>query len=572
MTPLYLTQPETNPAHSHGTVVYDAKENEYVIRAEPAVLQMCKRLFPGSGHRRFKDCVKFKATRRATGELNWLLLRFPMTLDCGDRFDIDRAKAIDHAARRESATVLRRDAMPITFKGTPYPYQLEGVSFLTMNERGLLADDMGLGKTVTGLAALAQAEATPALIVVPCAVQRQWCDMADAWLQMPSGDLLQSQAAILKGQKTYEIPDTPLTVIHYGLLRHWRKALQERGYKAIIFDEVQELRHTGTEKYSAASILSQDVQYCWGLTGTPIYGYGSEIWAVLNAIDFQCLGDWESFSREWCTGYDTKIIADPKTLGDYLRREGLMLRRRKSEVQDQLPAKRRAVIDIDHDEDQYRKLIAQAVTIARGYDGIKEYIEKGKAAREAMEKARRAAGIAKAGYVADFAATLIDAGEKPIMFAWHHDVHDILAERLEKYRVVHITGRQTEAEKRQALATFKGGDADLCLLSLRSTAGLDGLQGVGTCVVFAELDWSPAVHSQCEDRLHRIGFEKDSLLCYYLVSNTSFDLTIQEVLGLKVGQFVSIMGDEHESAEAKQQAGEAAMSHIQAVIQRLKAA
>ena len=104
-----------------------------------------------------------------------------------------------------------------------------------------------------------------------------------------------------------------------------------------------------------------------------------------------------------------------------------------------------------------------------------------------------------------------------------------------------ITGRETELQKQRAADDFMGGKTDLLCISLRSASGLN-LQRA-TCVVFGELDWSPAVHSQAEDRAHRIG-QKDSLLCYYLVSPKGSDCDMQDALGLKVSQFVSLMGDQ----------------------------
>ena len=95
---------------------------------------------------------------------------------------------------------------------------------------------------------------------------------------------------------------------------------------------MQELRRASSEKYSAASLLSEACERVIGLSGTPIYNYGGEIWNIVNILDYHFLGDWESFSREWCAGYGNGIVSRPQLLGDYLRREGLMLRRTKQEV------------------------------------------------------------------------------------------------------------------------------------------------------------------------------------------------------------------------------------------------
>jgi hypothetical protein len=148
-------------------------------------------------------------------------------------------------------------------------------------------------------------------------------------------------------------------------------------------------------------------------------------------------------------------------------------------------------------------------------------------------------------------------------------VHDLLIEFL-SCKVSRITGKENAGEKDESIRAFAAGEVPVVLLSLRAAAGLDGLQGRGTCVVFAELDWSPAVHSQCEDRLHRIGVEAESLLCYYLVSSTSYDATVQSVLGLKVGQFVGIMGDAGDTAADREVAEGAAKKHLDGIIERLK--
>ena len=67
---------------------------------------------------------------------------------------------------------------------------------------------------------------------------------------------------------------------------------------------------------------------------------------MVNILDFHCLGDYESFTREWCYGYGNQIVAKPERLGEKLREEGLMLRRTKRDVLRELPPKRRLVMPV----------------------------------------------------------------------------------------------------------------------------------------------------------------------------------------------------------------------------------
>ena len=551
--------------HTYGTLSYNRRSKCWTIKGEPCVTELAKRLFPGCDGRG-RGVARFTAHRRIIGDLNWLMLRYPLEIRESDRkrWEESLDEAREYAFRREQALSAPETAQPPegSFSGTLLPFQQEGLGFMLASRRCLLADEMGLGKTVQALSFLATTAAYPAILVVPPHLIRNWQREIERFLN-PDGRL---RVHVIKGLTSQPLPEADIYLIHYLLLRGWKDVLPEAGFKTAIFDEIQELRRNGTGKYSAASLLSESCENVIGLSGTPIYNQGGEIWNVVNILDFHFLGDWESFSREWCYGYNRAMVAKPELLGEHLRREGLMLRRLKSDVLGELAPKRRLVQEIDWDDQVYRELmkpVADQLKILRATDDPSK--------RAIIEDAicqqqRQATGVAKAPFVAAFVRALLDGGEKVLLMAHHHAVMDIYRKELKTYHPGFITGRETDAQKDAASAAFMSGKTDLLCISLRSASGLN-LQRA-TCVVFGELDWSPAVHSQAEDRAHRIG-QKDSLLCYYLVSPRGSDRDMQDALGLKVSQFVSLMGDAQPDGDEAFLRQSEARDRIRRLVERL---
>ncbi len=559
--PAYLRDGQPG-AHTYGTLSYNRRAKCWTIKGEPCVTELAKRLFPGCDGRG-RGVARFTAHRRIVGELNWLMLRYPLEIRESDRARWEQAleDAREYAVRREQARLAPESAEPPegSFAGELLPFQKQGLAFLLSSRRCLLADEMGLGKTVQALAFLAASAAYPAAIVVPPHLIRNWSREIERFLHV--------RVHVVRGLTPYPLPEADVYLVHYLLLRGWKDVLPAQGLRTVIFDEIQELRRNGTGKYSAASLLSESCENAIGLSGTPIYNQGGEIWNVVNILDFHFLGDWESFSREWCYGYNSAVVAKPELLGDHLKREGLMLRRLKADVLAELAPKRRLVQEIDWDDALYRELmkpVAQQLDLLRATDdpARRALIEDAICQRE-----RQATGLAKAPFVCAFVRALLDGGEKVLLMAHHHAVMDAYQRELKAYRPGFITGRETDRQKDDAAARFMAGKTDLLCVSLRSASGLN-LQRA-TCVVFGELDWSPAVHSQAEDRAHRIG-QKDSLLCYYLVSPRGSDRDMQDALGLKVSQFVSLMGDEPAPREDAILLQSQARERIRRLVERLQ--
>lgn len=576
---LYFAEPmdKSEAHHIYGTLTLNESKNYWIVEGEPVVIELAKRLFPGSeGLGRGK--AKFPNRPRLMGDLNWLMLRYPLEIKDQDAWQTTRSQAIKLVQERliQAQGPKQIAPPPDYFKGELRPFQEEGLAFLLNNRRTLLADEMGLGKTIEALAMLAATKSFPCLIVVPPHLLTNWMEEIPRFMIPPElpGETLSlferdigSHIHVIKGLKPYKLPQANFYLAHYLILRGWKGVLPEMPFRAVIFDEIQELRHGKTEKYSTASLIAEKVENVLGLSGTPIYNKGAEIWNVLNIIEYHCLGDRDSFTREWCNGYGSDIVVDPEMLGDHLKREGLLLRRTKDQVLTDLPPKRRVVQTIDFDKGLFDELIANTVVKAKAIPALENVLARGRAMRDVVEDTRQATGLAKVPGVVAFVKLLLEAGEKVLLFAYHHSVFDEYAKEFKQYQSMRISGRENKVEKANAVKMFMDGKTNLLLISLRAATGLN-LQRA-TCVVFGELDWSPAVHSQGEDRAHRIE-QRDSVLCYYLVCKGGSDEAMQEALGLKVSQFVGLMGDHVETMTDRLLAQRVAKEHIRKIVETLQ--
>ena len=123
---LYFTEPiDIKEAHHiYGTLTLNKSKNYWVIDGEPAVVELAKRLFPGSeGLGRGK--AKFPNQPRLVGDLNWLMLRYPLDVHNQDAWKIARTRAIEHVEERISQELMPKQITPPpdSFNGELRPFQ-----------------------------------------------------------------------------------------------------------------------------------------------------------------------------------------------------------------------------------------------------------------------------------------------------------------------------------------------------------------------------------------------------------------------------------------------------------------
>jgi hypothetical protein len=513
-----------------------------ISRLEPHVAIRFKQLFPRVPK---ASAGPFHLPRdlMIASDLEWFMSRYPLKMSEEDRAALAAGKMLFNVQQAELERILLPDYVPPPILGLRDDevirhYQQQAIQLLRTRRSLLLGDEGGLGKTYTAAGFLcAEQGALPAAVIVDPHMQKQWRDKIKTFTHL--------RVHIIKQATPYDLPPADVYMFRISQISGWSDIFATDFFRAMIVDEPQSLRTgTSTAKGTAAKVLYEHTLYHLGLTATPIYNYGVEMWNVMQFIDDTVLGSYADFCREWVD--NNGRIIDPKALGTYLREQHVMLRRLKADVGLELPKVSRIIEYVDYDakavqsvEDLAKKLAIRASTGS--------FVERGQAARELDMMVRQATGISKAKAVAQFVRLMVEAGEPVLLMGWHRAVYDIWLEELKDLRPAMYTGSETAAKKNAEKERFMSGDTDVIIMSLRSGAGVDDLQHRCSVVVFGELDWAPGIHQQVIWRLDREG-QKNPVTAFFLVSDEGSDPPIMDVLGIKASEARQIV-DPHLGVE-----------------------
>ena len=451
------------------------------------------------------------------------------------------------------------------FRGKLLNFQKEGLDFLLKSSgNALLADEMGLGKTVQTLSYVATEKQTfPVLVVAPLVTLNNWEREISKFLKKKSrnGRVVDSDSpsvSIIRTGKSKELPKTDMYIINYELLFKRYDDLSKVGIKTIVCDEVHNLRSKTTQKYKAVKKLAalDSVKYRIGLSGTPIYNRGSEIWPIVDILKPGLLGSFKEFCEYFCYVNEKgkAIVLENKraSLRNELQKH-VMLRRKKSDVLKELK-----------DKVRYKEVIASATEYyLEELDKIWKKLEeeqkdaetefsKSASYQRAIQSERQIAGVAKLPHVINFVKNIMEIEESVVVFCHHKVIHKLLHESLEEFSPVSIIGGQTDSVRQDQIDKFQKGESKLMIAGLR--AGNVGINLTrAKYVIFAELDWSPAIHRQAEDRLHRIG-QKNTVFAYYLIGNGTLDDHVANILVDKSYEIDEIIDESSENYENKNKA------------------
>jgi superfamily II DNA or RNA helicase len=411
------------------------------------------------------------------------------------------------------------------------PFQRAGVSYLLAQRRAFLADEQGLGKTIEALATLEAAEAYPALVVCPASLKLNWLREIQRWLPHRSARMLAGNGA------GAPVAPADMTIVNYDILAGRAAQLCALGPLALVLDESHYCKNASAKRTQAVQRLAATVPrdgLVLALTGTPVVNRPAELISQLRI-----LGRLADF------GSGVKFGERFRGPDAYLRlhwhlRARCFVRRCKADVLPQLPAKTRAVVPVELDnEAEYRLAERDVVAWLQSQPlNLRELDAKVAAALRAERLVRlnalkllAARGKLRAAlaWIHDFCSS----GERLVVFAHHREIQRALLERFP--RALHILGEDSHRARDAAVQAFQShaDDAEHQLIVCSIEVAGQGLTLTRSSnVVFLELDWTPAKHDQAEDRCHRIG-QQDAVNVSYLLAAGTIDETIATLLEQK---------------------------------------
>jgi SNF2 family DNA or RNA helicase len=432
-------------------------------------------------------------------------------------------------------------------------YQQQGLNWLQFLREyqfgGILADDMGLGKTVQTLTHLLYEKnqgrmTSPCLIIAPTSLMSNW--RREAAQFTPELKVLILQGAN-RHQHFNEMDQYDLILSTYPLIVRDEGMLLEHTFHYLILDEAQVVKNPKSKAAHVIRHINCNHRLC--LTGTPMENHLGELWALFDFLMPGFLGDAKQFTTLFRSPIEKhRNLELQQRLSK--RVAPFMLRRTKSEVASELPAKTEIIRTVSLGSKQ--AALYESIRIAMDKKVRKAIASKGVARShitilDALLKLRQCCcdpqllKLAQAKTVHESAKLdllmtmlpeMVEEGRRVLIFSQFTQMLSIIEEQLIQHKISYtkLTGQTRKRD--EVIECFKSGEADVFLISLK--AGGVGLNLTeADTVIHYDPWWNPAAENQATDRAHRIGQDK-AVFVYKLITENTLEEQILKMQAKKL--------------------------------------
>jgi SWI/SNF-related matrix-associated actin-dependent regulator of chromatin subfamily A-like protein 1 len=220
----------------------------------------------------------------------------------------------------------------------------------------------------------------------------------------------------------------------------------------------------------------------------------------------------------------------------------------------QLPDKRQVVVPVGLDnEREYR--LAERDVVAWLQEQPLELVELEsrvaatlRAERLAqLNTLRRLATRGKLSTALAWIDDFLESEEPLVVFASHREIQEAVVSRFPE--AVHVVGADAVAERDAAVRAFQAPEGPQLIVCSTRIGGQGITLTRASNVAFLDLEWSPAMHDQAEDRCHRIG-QHDAVTAWYLLAAETIDEEMASVLARKRGIVGAVTDGRRDESEA----------------------
>lgn len=393
--------------------------------------------------------------------------------------------------------------LPASFGIDLYGYQQIGYQWLWLLQQngfgGLLCDDMGLGKTHQAIAlirALTHVDPSQSVLVVcPTSVIDHWREKLARY-----------------------IPDAPVTLTTYGLVRSRFEQFRGRRFDLVVLDEMQTIKNTDTATHQALRGIEKRIAI--GLTGTPIENHEGELHALLDFV---------------VPGYLPKRVDDRMVLQRLVR--PFVLRRTKAQVLTELPPK---IVDkrfcelTSEQRTLYRRVleararplraklrageIVSYVHIFAALNYLKQICNHPASAGGGFGDQSVSSG--KWELFLELLEECTTSGLKVVVFSQYLQMLGLIEDHLHRSDIGYASIKGSTRERGAEVARFRD-DPDCRVFTASLRAGGLGIDLTSASVVIHyDRWWNQAREDQATDRVHRLGQSKGVQVLKLITRNT----------------------------------------------------
>jgi hypothetical protein len=453
---------------------------------------------------------------------------------------------------------------------------------LAFTERALLADEMGLGKTIQAIAACALlhrlGKAGRVMIITPASLKTEWEDQIQKFTRMPYQLVFGSHR-----QRLAAYDNAPFfTLVNYEQMLADALDVNARlRPDIIVLDEAQRIKNWSTK--TAQAIKRLQSRYAFVLTGTPIENRIDELFSIIGFLDPAVFGPLFRFNREFYQLDDRGRPEEYRNLDRIHERiRPLMLRRRKAEVETELPDR------TDHNHfvalsesqqttyNEHLLKVSKLVHTAKRRPLTKQEQEKLMREMAMMRMVCDTNYILDAGdracpKLAELETVLeeccADADVKVIIFSEWERMLELVRELCGRLKLGYAwhTGSVPQRRRRAEIQMFKGDPA--CRVFLSTDSGGVGLNLQNASVVInCDLPWNPA---KLEQRIARAWrkHQSRSVTVINLVSRDTIEHRMLGTLQAKQGLSEGVLDRRGDLSQIKLRGGgQAFLTRLEQVI------